>query len=194
MSTPSLVLRPAVDARPPAEVWSGICPLDDTVPANQPPLRFVEPDDRPLTEPPTAARVPLSVDHLPSGVASSLGSELDAQARTWTPWFAQLLTEALDGRRPLESLARWLDEWVLAEVGRRVRMQRRVRLRAATPAARQPTAVVSLRAQFAQPHVLEVAAHLRRGARSHACAFQLTRTRDRWRCTALQVVEGAVTS
>jgi hypothetical protein len=129
----------------------------------------------------------VSVDTVPAGVDPVRGRELEEQARTWAPWFAQLLIEALDGRRPLEPLGHWLDEWVLAEVSRRVRMQRRVRLRTPGATYQRPATIVSLRAQFGQPRVLEVAAHVRRGRRSYAWAFQLHRIGERWRCTALEL-------
>lgn len=194
-SRSTLAIRPAIDARPPADSWIGFsrCPVD--VPPDQPPLRLVHP--RPdtdtdvdtestelLTGQPGPTRVPLTVDTSPAGVESSLAAELEAQARTWAPWFAQLLAESLDGRRSLEPLGRWLDDWVLAEVSRRVRMQRRARAHG-TSAGSLPAAVSSLRAQLTHPRVLEVSAHLRRGPRSTALAFQLVRRGGRWRCCAL---------
>ena len=129
------------------------------------------------------------MDTVPAGVDPVRARELEDQARTWAPWFAQLLAEALDGRRPLEALAHWLDEWVLAEVSRRVRVQRRARQRTPAPAPQPPGTIVSLRTQFTHPRVLEVSVHLRRGRRSHAQAFQLRRVGDRWRCTALELQE-----
>jgi len=185
MSLTILDLRPAVDARPPAEIWAGADRL--LVSPDQPPLRLVEDDQiEPLTGPPTSTRVPVSVDVVPAGVDPRLAPELGDQARTWAPWFAQLLVEALDGRRPLESLGRWLDEWVLAEVSRRVRVQRRSRTRTPPTPSPPPATVVSLRSQLTHRRVLEVSVHLRRGRRSSALAFQLVRSGDRWRCTALQ--------
>ena len=127
------------------------------------------------------------VDTVPAGIDPLLGQDLEEQARTWAPWFAQLLIEALDGRRPLEPLGHWLDEWVLAEVGRRVRVARRAHRRTPSPSARPPARIVSLRTQFSHPRVLEVAVHLRRGRRSYASAFQLRRVGERWRCTALEL-------
>lgn len=186
MSVPVLALRPAVDARPPAEAWRAHTISENTVPPSQPPLDLVQ-DDQPLTLPPVATRMAATIDVIPAGVRPELAADLADEARTWAPWFAQLLTEALDGRRPLEPLGRWLDDWVLAEVARRVRMQRRTQTRSRTATPVPPAAVVSLRAQLTHPRVLEVSAHLRRGPRSHACAFQLVRTGERWRCAALQL-------
>jgi hypothetical protein len=189
MSVPSIALRPAVDTRPPAEEWSrSSSALLHAVPPNQPPLRLVEASEA-MTGPPVPTRTPITVDVVPAGVVPHRISELENQARTWAPWFAQLLAEALEGRRPLESLGRWLDDWVLAEVSRRVRLQRRARSRTTAPVP--PATVISLRSQFSQPRVLEVAAHLRRGRRSHAWAFQLIRVGDRWRCAALQLGDDA---
>lgn len=186
MTAPPLVLRPAVDARPPAVSWVELS-RPDPVPPDQPPLHFVE-ESGPLTGPPApGAPRPLAVDTAPAGVDPVRARELEDQARTWAPWFAQLLTEALDGRRSLEPLGHWLDDWVLAEVSRRVRLQRRARSRTPTAAPPPPGMVVSLRAQLTHPRVLEVAVHLRRGRLSYAWAFQLRRIAQRWRCTALDL-------
>lgn len=181
----ALILRPAVDARPPAEPWTGISPQTVAVSPDQPALALVEEIEHdPLPGSPTPGRTPITVDVDPAGVAVARIEEMTEQARTWAPWFAQLLSEAMEGRRPLESLGRWLDEWVLAEVSRRARLQRRLRSR--TPGFTvSPAVVVSLRTQFTRPRVLEVAAHVRRGRRSAAWAFQLVRVGDRWRCTAV---------
>ena len=189
MSAAPLALRPAVDARPPALSWSAGPFLPEPAPPDQPPLQFVEQPEPIGPSAPSPSRTLVTVDTVPAGVDQALGPELEEQARTWAPWFAQLLIEALEGRRPLEPLGHWLDEWVLAEVSRRVRVQRRARLRAPAPESQLPGRIVSLRTQFGQPRVLEVAAHLRRGHRSHAWAFQLRRVGDRWRCTALELRE-----
>lgn len=184
MSVHALALRPAVDTRPPAQPWTG-AGASDPVPSNQPALRLVEDTvPGPITAPPRPTKVPVAVDVVPSGAGPGASSDLVDQARTWAPWFAQLLAEALDGRRPLDALSRWLDDWVLAEVSRRVRLVRRMRM---SGSRLPPAAVVSLRAQFTHPRVLEVAVHAHRGRRSAAWAFQLVRSGDRWRCTALVV-------
>jgi hypothetical protein len=152
-------------------------------PPNQPALRLVLPvESERLIGAPVATKVSTVVDVMPAGADPERHPELVEQAHIWAPWYAQLLAEALDGRRSLESLSRWLDEWVLAEVSRRVRLQRRSRARGTSV---PPTSVVSLRTQFSHPRVLEVAVHLHRGRRSAAWAFQLVRCGDRWRCTAL---------
>ena len=188
MPPPALALRYAVDTRPPAESWLGLRLHTPEVSPDQPRLRMVEDDqDEPLARQPFPPRAPLSVDVIPSGVDPRLRPELEDQARTWAPWFAQLLTEALDGRRPLEPLGRWLDDWVLAEVSRRVRIQHRTRSQSTSPAPLPPATVVSLRSQLTHPRVLEVSAHLRRGRRSTALAFQLVRLGDRWRCSAVEL-------
>lgn len=186
MPAPPPLLRPAVDARPPGVSWTELS-RPAPVPPDQPPLRFVEESGQ-LTGPPTA-RLPgtFALDTAPAGLDPVRAHELADQARTWAPWFAQLLAEALDGRRSLEPLGHWLDDWVLAEVSRRVRLQHRARTRTPTAAPPPPGTVVSLRAQLTHPRVLEVAVHLRRGRRSYACAFQLRRIARRWRCTALDL-------
>ncbi|HEY5978738.1 MAG TPA: Rv3235 family protein [Microlunatus sp.] len=188
MSAAPVALHPAIDARPPALPWTDRRVLREPAPPDQPPLQFVEHADL-LTGPPraTTPRAVLSVDTTPAGVDPVRSRELEEEARRWAPWFSQLLAEALDGRRPLEALGHWLDDWVLAEVSRRVRLQRRARHRTPAPGPLPPVGIVSLRTQYPRPGVLEVAVHLRRGRRSYASAFQLRRVGDRWRCTALQL-------
>lgn len=187
MSIPALALRPAVDARPPAEPWFAGSVASQLVSPNQPPLRLFDGGEpEPLATAPIPARTPMTIDVVPSDVDPERETELIDQARNWAPWFAQLLTEALDGRRPLEPLGRWLDDWVLAEVSRRVRLQRRARTRSPRALPAGPASVVSLRCQLVYPGVLEVVARLRRSCRSSALAFRLVRRGERWRCTALQ--------
>lgn len=187
MSVPAVALRPAVDSRPPPEPWFVEAGRQQFVPPNQPPLRLLDDGDPvPLTVAPTSARIAITVDVVPAAANPDGAADLIEQACTWAPWFAQLLVEALDGRRPLEALGRWLDEWVLAEVSRCVRLQRRARTRTAAGSSTAPAAVASLRTQLVGPGVLEAAARLRRGRRSFALAFRLTRRGQRWRCTALQ--------
>ena len=184
----TIVIRPAVDARPPADVWLSTSHRPVDVSPDQPALRLVDADtvEELVTAQPAPTRVPLVVDTCPAGIDQRSSAELEEQIRTWVPWFAQLLTEALDGRRSLEPLGRWLDDWVLAEVSRRVRLQRRARANSSATAP-PPAAVASLRGQLTHPRVLEVSAHLRRGRRSTALAFQLVRLGDRWLCSALSV-------
>ena len=184
-SSAAVRLRPAVDSRPPAEQWSGLGVRRQLAPPDQPALRLIEElDPDPLPVPPERTAVPITIDVTPAGVDPAQTGELVEQAQTWSPWFAQLLAEAVDGRRPMESLSRWLDEWALAEVSRHARLQRRERTR--HPAASLPlAAVASLRTQFVHRRVLEVAVHVRRGRRSLAWAFQLICVGDRWRCAAV---------
>ena len=188
MSAPPLALRPAVDARPPALSWSwrpASCPtrprpISRRCSSSSSRIR----SGRRRRHRPRAL---VSVDTVPAGIDPVLGRELEEQARTWAPWFAQLLVEALDGRRPLEALGHWLDEWVLAEVSRRVRVQRRAR-RARPPAVPSRPAGSSrcerssaTRRCWRSPRTCDgVAAR-------HAWAFQLRRVGDRWRCTALEL-------
>ncbi|MFT4166267.1 MAG: Rv3235 family protein [Microlunatus sp.] len=184
----SALLRPATDCRPPAEQWVGIGP-HQVAPPDQPRLQLIEGskegDPDLFLRAPTRAAVPITVDLTPAGVATAQAAGLAEQARTWAPWFAQLLAETIDGRRPLESLGRWLDEWALAEVGRHARLQRRERARRQTGSPVPLATVASLRTQFTHRRVLEVAVHVRRGRRSSAWAFQLICVGDRWRCTAV---------
>ena len=184
----SALLRPAIDSQPPAEQWAGIG-THQVVPPDQPRLRLVEDSDESdadlFLHAPAHAAVPITVDLTPSGATSVQAAGLAEQAQTWAPWFAQLIAEAIDGRRPIESLGRWLDEWALAEVSRHARLQRRERARHPATTPMPLASVVSLRTQFTHRRVLEVAVHVRRGRRSLAWAFQLIGVGDRWRCVAV---------
>ena len=186
---PTIILRPAVDGRPAAEPWAGVGTTARLAPPNQPTLRLVadaeEIDPEPLPDAPARVAVPITVDVVPAGADPTRVAELTEQARTWAPWFAQLLAEAIDGRRPLESLGRWLDEWALAEVSRHARLRRRERARAKAGSPPLLATVSSLRTQFTHRRVLEVAVQVRRGHRTLAWAFQLICVGDRWRCTAV---------
>ncbi|MDN5761557.1 MAG: Rv3235 family protein [Microlunatus sp.] len=188
-TTTTLSLRAAIDPRPPAQDWVAAVG-DADVPPEQPPLLGLDAEPRlgasALAGPPTASRAWLTLDSVPGGFQQADQPAECREACAASRWFAQLLIEAVDGRRPLEALGCWLDDWVMAEVARRARL-RRPRGRRGTGEATRPTTVASLRVQFSAPTVLEVSAHLRRGPRSAAMAFRLARTDQRWRCTALQL-------
>ena len=103
MSAVNAILRPAVDGRPPAEQWAGVGAAHLIAPPDQPRLRLVdeveEIESDPLLGAPARLAVPITVDLTPAGVEPDRAAELTEQAQTWAPWFAQLLTEAIDGRR-----------------------------------------------------------------------------------------------
>lgn len=167
-------VRPAGDGRPPCHSW----PRPATAVPAQPPLALdlgAEPA-QPCGAVVTAHAVrqswaALPADHLPD-------------AKAWSISLAQAMVEALQGRRPIPQLTRWVDERVLAAIT----VHRRTRAGTADPArVSSPAVLRSLRLQFPQPEAAEVSAHLMIGQRSIAIAFRLEAHFDRWLCTALEL-------
>ena len=125
---PSLALRPAIDTRPPAKSWSDARIRPDPPPPDQPPLQLIE-SLHPVEAPGSTARGRWRPSTpWPPGLTCSAaggrgaGAHLGAVVRV-------AADRGTDGRRPLEPLGHWLDERALAEVSRRVRMQRHARPR-----------------------------------------------------------------
>lgn len=188
----SISTAPSTRARPPAEV--SVSPVPTSAPAarpwpapghpdvagpNQPPLPWST--DRHAGQPP----LPLTDDRAPAVRTVEFGAswagpdpdDLPA-ARSWAIRLAQVLMEALQGRRPLAQLSRWLDPAALAALTRQLRHR-------------------------AGPHLLQLQAiHLHRttativeavalyrapGHRLRPVAFRLEARGERWVCTALDV-------
>ena len=106
-----------------------------------------------------------------------------ADPQQWALRFLQAVVEVVASERPLTQLARWTDPRVYAEIGRsRERVAAR-RSAARTRTGRQHVATVHVCRP--SPDVAEVAARVTTGPRSRAIAAQLTFTRERWLCTAL---------
>lgn len=188
MSYPQFEFRPAPVSQPPADQWTSIS--RDLPTANQPALQLVGEDSAPLRPGSAAVRVDLTAAAIPAAA----GAALTAEAEQWAPWFAQLLTEALAGRRRLDALSHWLDDWVLAEISRRVRLRFRDQHRQPTRSIRGSKVtrvdlarVDSVRAQFSRTTQLETTAVVRIGGQIEACAFQLVKVAGRWRCTTLEL-------
>ena len=66
----TIVIRPAVDARPPADVWLSTSHRPVDVSPDQPALRLVDADtvEELVTAQPAPTRVPLVVDTCPAGI------------------------------------------------------------------------------------------------------------------------------
>jgi hypothetical protein len=103
--------------------------------------------------------------------------------REWASRFLQAVVEVVASERPLPQLARWTDPRVYAEIARS-----RQRVAARRTAGRTRTGrqhVASVHVSLPSPDVAEVAARVTTGPRSRAIAAQLTFSRGRWLCTAL---------
>lgn len=101
--------------------------------------------------------------------------------RGWSGRFAQAVVEVLAGDRPVTQLVRWTTAEVYDEIACRV-------LDAAPGAARPARAVVrSVHVGEPADGVAEVAAMVRRGARTTAVAMRLEGLDGRWQCTAVEL-------
>lgn len=174
-------VRRVSDARPPGLTWARVMPprMPTQPPAHeQPPLVF-DPRGELVGRPrPSGSRV-LVVAPAEDPLAPGL-----PDARSWSAALALALAEALQGRRPVGQLSRWVDERVLATITVAVRQQRHPRRQAATAA---PARLHSVHLQYPVPDAVEVSAHVRLAEHSSAIAFRLTAWYDRWLCTELEL-------
>jgi hypothetical protein len=102
-------------------------------------------------------------------------------ARGWAARFAQAVVEVLAGDRPLTQLIRWTTTPVYDDVGTLIVGPGAVRGDAARGV------VCSVHVSQPADGVAEVAALVRRGARSTAVAMRLEGLDGRWQCTALEL-------
>lgn len=99
----------------------------------------------------------------------------------WSGRFAQAVVEVLAGDRPVAQLVRWTTAEVFDQLASLV-------LDAASGGVRSPRAVVrSVRVTEPADGVAEVAAMVRRGARTSAVALRLEGLDGRWQCTAAEL-------
>lgn len=172
-------VRIVADGRPPGLTWAGGV---RQAPTEQPALQF-GPDAELLVGPPRLGQHQLRViagaraDPWPAGLPDP---------ESWSTALALALAEALQGRRPLGQLTRWVDERVMATLT--VSLRRRL---SAAPGRRHPaTAPARLRSvhlQFPAPGAIEASVHVHLAERSSAFAFRLDAWYDRWLCTALHL-------
>jgi len=106
--------------------------------------------------------------------------------RSWSASLALALAEALQGRRPVGQLSRWVDERVLATVTVSVRHLRRGPAVPGFPPV-PPARLRSVHLQYPHAEAVEASAHVSVADRSTAFAFRLERWYDRWLCTALEL-------
>jgi Family of unknown function (DUF6459) len=160
-TTSWLAVRPAPESRPPADVRAQPLVADPLDSVTQPALPFERP---PLILPQPADE--------PDPVVPLL------EAAPWSAALAVALFEAVQGRRPVGQLTRWVDERVQAAISYH-------RRRSGAPAPGLPAVLRSVRVQHPRADVAEVCAHLGFAGRSSALAFRLEIWGGRWLCTAL---------
>jgi hypothetical protein len=199
-------VRSAVDSRPVGQSWPAPTEVDSAQPALVfDPVSFhpsgsggrvLDPRE-PRTGGATRAETeplgpPRATGHRVHVVAA--GGPLPTQpglpdVRGWSASLALAMAEAVQGRRPVGQLSRWVDERVLATltVARRAARSDAARPGAGPDHGVRPPLLRSVRLQFPQPRVVEAAAHVQHGERSSALAFRLDVWYDRWLCTALEL-------
>ena len=101
----------------------------------------------------------------------------------WAGRFLQAVVEVVANDRPLSQLARWTEEHVYAEIGRRRERVAAHRRPGQARAGRQQVATVHI--CQSSPGSAELAARISMGGRSRAVAARLDYLRDRWVCTAI---------
>ncbi|MFC0626629.1 Rv3235 family protein [Kribbella deserti] len=167
---------------------------------NKPHLVAVAPVKRPTPArargranlPPTDGSLALHypADSLPSGPNLRLVRDPAPEAipdiTAWAARLAQAIAEVVVGDRPVAQLVRWVEPSVYADLYRRVRVLG-LTTSAGIRTASDRSSVRSIRLCTPTEGAVEVAAHVRHGARSRAIALRLELHRDRWICTALQM-------
>jgi hypothetical protein len=194
-------IRSLSDSRPPGQTWA---PTRAEL-SRQPALSFdeVSLDETALLRSGPAgpglagSGPPRPYGHRVHVVPPVLGppSALRPDPGGWGASLALAFAEALQGRRPLGQLSRWVDEHVLATLTVHARGRSAAPRRAAggtrqRAAPSGPAVLRSVRLQFPQPEAVELSAHLHVDGRSVAFAFRLEGWGERWLCTALELGPG----
>lgn len=104
----------------------------------------------------------------------------------WAARLVQAIAEVVVGDRPVGQLVRWVEPAVYADLYRRVRLLG-LTTSAGIRTASDRSSIRSVRVCAPAEGAVEVAAHVRHGARSRAIALRLEIHRDRWICTALEM-------
>lgn len=145
-----------------------------TTPSHQPALRL-------LPAPAAAVDAHRTEDEVDFGPQPT-STLLLPDVRSWAGRFVQAVVEVLAGDRPVGQLVRWTSTEVYDDLATRVAALSR------RQAGAQPRAVVgSVHVAVPVDGVAEVAALVRRGARSAAVAVRLEGLDGRWQCTALHL-------
>jgi hypothetical protein len=150
-------------------------------------LAFVLPNGMPATPaaPPGLRLVPRptaedDADAVDFGPQPTPTAELPT-ARGWAARFAQAIVEVLAGDRPVSQLVRWTTTAVYDDLAALVVGP------GAVPTSAARGIVRSVHVSEPVDGVAEVAALVRRGARSTALALRLEGLDGRWQCTALEL-------
>jgi hypothetical protein len=171
---------------------SAVAPERSTLPASvrSPRLRPV-----PALEPPyddeLAAVIPLTGGPAPTlpfdDHDAPRGDDFDPQPTPradlpdparWAARLVQATVEVLAGRRPLQQLMPYTDDYVYAQLTGRLRRRR---------GPGRPPLLCSVHASEPRDGVAEVCAVVRESGRVRAIAARLEGYDGRWRCTALQL-------
>lgn len=105
----------------------------------------------------------------------------------WARRFVQAAAEIVGGDRPVSQLLRWTTDEVYADLQRRAQLVARAGGHQPGLGLVQPVRprVVSARSCFVRSDAVEVAVHVKYGARSRALAARFERIEQRWICVAL---------
>ena len=167
--------RRPVPTGPPGDAVQGTLALAFVLPTGVPAVPDTPPDLRLV--PPTPAAEDL--DEAEFGPQPTPREDLP-EPRRWAGRLVQAVVEVLAGDRPASQLVRWTTTEVYDQVVARV---------VPGPATTCPTRGVVRSVHVTEPvdGVAEVAALVRRGARSTAVALRLEGMDGRWQCTALEL-------
>jgi hypothetical protein len=163
-------------AGPPAEAVQGTLALAFVLPTGVPAAPAAPPELR-LVPLPDSEDEADAVEFGPQPTPTAALPE----ARGWAGRFAQAVVEVLAGDRPLPQLIRWTTTAVYDEVAALIVGP------GAGPGDAARGIVRSVHVSLPADGVAEVAALVRRGARSTAVALRLEGLDGRWQCTALEL-------
>ncbi|WP_185995731.1 Rv3235 family protein [Nocardioides campestrisoli] len=142
-------------------------------------------DLAPLLDPP----VPGARPGLPGSDLVDVAPRQREALREWTNGYLQAVVEIVAGDRPASQLQHWTRRDVHQDLTRRAELVARAGGHVAGQGRRPGLArsqVVAVRLSFLSARTVEVAAHVRHGARSRAVAARFETFRGRWVCTALE--------
>lgn len=122
---------------------------------------------------------------------TAAGMDVNRDRRTavegWARRFVQAAVEIVGGDRPASQLLRWTRPDVYVDLRRRAQLVARAGGHQPGCSRVQPVRprVLSVRACFICPEVVETAVHVRYGERSRALAARFEQVGERWICAAL---------
>ncbi|HEX6920565.1 MAG TPA: Rv3235 family protein [Actinomycetes bacterium] len=167
--------RRPVPTGPPGDALQGTLALAFVLPTGVPAVPDTPPELRLVPSTPAAE----DLDEAEFGPQPTPREDLP-EPRRWAGRLVQAVVEVLAGDRPASQLVRWTTTEVYDQVVARV---------VPGPPTTCPTRGVVRSVHVTEPvdGVAEVAALVRRGARSTAVALRLEGMDGRWQCTALEL-------